>query len=161
MAHISGNSLRNLGDLLGREIAGNLGDLRGGHHSNTPKVSDFLRSNPPKTQNVFTYFSKGVILAVSDGPMARLSKYRPPDPSRLPYMMVGAQTPPLDAEMASDDPTSVKATCARSWCTPRLESVKLGTVESQSLAGPGLVLKLFSAAPKLSRPRPKPSHAHE
>jgi hypothetical protein len=66
LAHISGNSLRNLGDLLGREIAGNLGDLRGGHHSNTPKVSDFLRSDPSETQILFTYFSKGVIFAVSE-----------------------------------------------------------------------------------------------
>ena len=29
-------------------------------------------------------------------------------------MMVGAQTPPLDDEMSSDDPPSVKATCTRS-----------------------------------------------
>ena len=28
--------------------------------------------------------------------------------------MVGAQTPPLDDEMSSDDPPSVKATCTRS-----------------------------------------------
>ena len=37
----------------------------------------------------------------------------------------------------------------------------IGTVECQSLAGSGLVLQLFSAVPKLSRPRPKPSHALE